>query len=338
MATNKNALIRYRILDKCFRNPGRRYFIDDLIAECNKVLLEIDPSSEGISRRQIFDDIAFMESSEGWGIELEKHRENRKVYYRYADMSFSIEKSPLNEMEINQIKSAVNTLSRFKNMPQFEWINALVEKLELGVKGNQVDFPVIGFDNNQYLKGIENIGIIYNAITYKKVLSIKYFPFSTEQPENIEIHPYFLKQYNSRWFLFGYDTDWKRPDRNLALDRIISIKETNKKYHDNTSINWNDYFDDIIGVTIPTGSKVEKVVLLFHGITGKYIETKPLHGSQKSKWIEENTFEVRFDLILNYELQQLILSYGESVKVISPPFLKEIITTRLRKAIDQYSE
>ena len=105
MATNKNAQIRYRILDKCFRNPGRRYFLDDLIAECNNVLMDIDPSSEGVSRRQIFDDITFMESSEGWSIELERHRENRRVYYRYADLKFSIEKSPLNEMEINQIKS-----------------------------------------------------------------------------------------------------------------------------------------------------------------------------------------------------------------------------------------
>lgn len=338
MATNKNAIIRYRTLDKCFRNPGRRYFIDDLIEECNKILMEIDPSSEGISRRQIYDDITFMESSEGWGIELEKNRENRKVYYRYTDMSYSIEKSPLNEMEINQIKSAVNTLSRFKSMPQFEWINALVEKLELGVKGNQVDFPVIGFDNNQYLKGIENMGIIYNAIIYKKVLSIKYLPFPSEEPEKIELHPYFLKQYNSRWFLFGYDAVWNRPDRNLALDRILSVKETNKKYQDNTLINWNDYFDDIIGVTIPAGANVERILLHFQGITGKYIETKPLHGSQKSKWIDDNILEVRLDLILNYELQQLILSYGESVKVISPSSLKEILSTRLRKAVDQYSD
>ncbi|MGO8055875.1 hypothetical protein, partial [Rhizobium leguminosarum] len=85
MATNKNALIRYKVLDNCFRNPGKRYFINDLIEECDKVLLEIDSESKGISRRQIFEDIAFMESKEGWGIELSKLRDGKKVYYRYTE-------------------------------------------------------------------------------------------------------------------------------------------------------------------------------------------------------------------------------------------------------------
>ena len=48
MATNKNALIRYKVLDNCFRNPGKRYFIDDLISECENVLLEISPDSNPV--------------------------------------------------------------------------------------------------------------------------------------------------------------------------------------------------------------------------------------------------------------------------------------------------
>ena len=71
----------------CIRD---RYFIEDLIAECENVLLEISPDSNGISRRQIFEDISFMESKDGWNIELEKHRDGKKVYYRYTDPSFSI--------------------------------------------------------------------------------------------------------------------------------------------------------------------------------------------------------------------------------------------------------
>ena len=82
MSTNKNALIRYKVLDTCFRNVGKRYFIEDLIIECENVLLEIDSNSNGISRRQIFDDIAFMESSEGWSIELNRERFGKKTYYR----------------------------------------------------------------------------------------------------------------------------------------------------------------------------------------------------------------------------------------------------------------
>jgi hypothetical protein len=98
MATNKNALIRYKVLDNCFRNLGKRYFIGDLIEACKKVLTEIDPETNGISRRQIFEDIAFMESKEGWVIELTRYREGKKVYYRYTDINFSINNMPLNEI------------------------------------------------------------------------------------------------------------------------------------------------------------------------------------------------------------------------------------------------
>ncbi len=75
MSTNKNALIRYKVLDNCFRNPGKRYFIDNLIEACEKMLAELDPGTKGISRRQIFEDISFMESSEGWSIDLDRHKD-----------------------------------------------------------------------------------------------------------------------------------------------------------------------------------------------------------------------------------------------------------------------
>jgi hypothetical protein len=78
--------------------------------------LDIDPESNGISRRQIFEDIAFMESKEGWSIDLEKHRDGKRVYYRYADNSFSINNMPLNEMEVNQLRAAMDILSQFKGI------------------------------------------------------------------------------------------------------------------------------------------------------------------------------------------------------------------------------
>lgn len=336
MATNKNALIRYKVLDNCFRNPGRRYFIDDLIAECESVLLEIDPESNGISRRQIFEDIAFMESQEGWSIELDKLRDGKKVYYRYTDMSFSINNMPLNEVEINQLKAAVDILSQFKGMPQFEWVNELVPKLKQGISSDEDSVTIMEFDSNQYLKGIEHLGALHNAIYYKKVLTISYQPFENDAPFDVVIHPYFLKQYNNRWFLFGYNPENEKYDWNLAIDRIISIKETKGRYHKNNVIDWLEYFEDIIGVTKPDDAEPEKVVLQFKGRTGKYMETKPLHGSQKSKWIDDNTLEVTLDIIINYELERLILSYADSVSVIKPLSLAEVLKKRLAEALEQY--
>lgn len=333
MATNKYALIRYKVLDNCFRNTGKRYFIDDLIAECEKVLIEIDAESNGISRRQIFDDITFMESKEGWSVELNRLRDGKKVYYRYNDTSFSINNMPLNEMEINQLRSAVDILSQFKGMPQFGWINELVPKLKQGIALEYESTTIMEFDSNEYLKGIEHLGVLYNAIFYKKVLSVYYQPFENDEPFEIIIHPYFLKQYNNRWFLFGYNPENEKYDWNLAIDRIVSVQEKKGKYQKNNKINWLEYFEDIIGVTKPAEAPIETVVLHFYGRTGKYMESKPLHGSQKSKWIDEQTLEVNLQLIVNYELERLILSYADTVKVIAPSSLSQLIRSRLKNAL-----
>ncbi len=121
MATNKHAKIRYQTLDKCFRNPGRRYYIEDLIEACNNSIYEFTRTDIGIKRRQIFEDIKFMESPQGWNIPLERIRDGHKVYFKYEDKNFSINNQPLNETEENQLIEALLTLSRFKGMPQFEW-------------------------------------------------------------------------------------------------------------------------------------------------------------------------------------------------------------------------
>ena len=336
MAVTKNPLIRYKILDKCFRNPYKRYFIDDLIEACNVVLMEIDPDSKGISRRQILDDIAFMESSEGWGIDLIRHRDGKKVYYRYEDTGYSINNMPLNEVEVNQLQSAMQILNQFTGMPQFGWVNEMLPKLQQGISTTDSQNQIISFDSNQYLKGIEHLSVLYNAISFKTVLDITYQDFKSENPYHIVLHPYYLKQYNNRWFLFGMNDENKNTHWNLALDRIQQIEPVSQKYKADKT-NWEEYFDDIIGVTVPEDAPIENVMLQFSGETGKYIYNKPLHGSQIAKWLNTSLLEVTMKLKLNYELERLILSYADSVEVIMPKSLKSTIKMKLQKALSKIS-
>lgn len=333
MATNKNAILRYKILDRCFRNPGKRYFIDDLIDECSNVLLEKHPESNGISRRQIFEDIAFMESNDGWAIELEKKRIGKKIYYRYKDSRYSINNMPLNEVEINNLKSAVEILSHYKGMPQFEWMEELIPKLQQGILSKHHQTTIIEFENNAFLKGIEHVGTFYNAIFYQKVLRIAYQPFGQVSPKHLNFHPYYLKQYNNRWFVYGYNPENDKYDWNLALDRVHDINETRLRYRKNRTIDWNDYFEDIIGVTKPQQGVVENIRLHFTAKTGRYIESKPLHGSQKSTWLNNKILEVDLQLMINYELERVILSYADAVTVVYPVSLRNSILEKLENAI-----
>ncbi|MEO6831612.1 MAG: WYL domain-containing protein [Chitinophagaceae bacterium] len=335
MATNKHAVIRYQALDKCFRNPGRRYYIDDLVEACNKAIADFTGNETGVKRRQVLEDIKYMESLAGWSIPLERMREGHKVYFKYEDRRFSINNQPLNETEANQLKEALQTIARFKGMPQFEWVDEISARLDSGLGLSQNVEKIIEFEQNNYLKGLEFITPLYNAILYKKTSTIDYQSFRQNAPQSIEFHPYFLKQYNNRWYVFGRNGEFVV---NLALDRIISIEESKTSFIPNTSIDYNEYFEDVVGVTVPDGAALAHIVLKVRNELLPYIKTKPMHGSQKLKEQRAEFALVSLDLIPNYELESLILSYGEGIEVLQPETLRMKLKERVEKININYQE
>lgn len=335
MATNKHATIRYHALDQCFSNPGRKYFIEDLINACNNAIYEYTGIPEGIKRRQVFDDIKFMESEQGWSIPLEKIREGKRVYYRYSDKKYSIKKQAINESEANQLKETLSILSRFKGMPQFDWIEEMLIRLESTFKLKSTANPIIDFEQNPFLKGLNFFTELFNAIHYKKVLKICYQSFNQEKPVEILLHPYYLKQYNNRWFLFGLNESTNSIS-NLALDRIIEIKEANKQFIENETIDFEEYFDDVVGVTVLEKKGPIKILLQISKKLFPYIENKPIHGSQKLRKRNNEGAIIELSLQLNYEFISLIFSYGEEITVIEPDELKTIIKTKAEKVFKNY--
>lgn len=334
MATNKNAAIRYQSLDKCFRNPGRMYFWEDLLQECNKALADFESGSEGIQRRQLFDDIRFMESEQGWAIPLGRIRHGRKVFYRYEDLSFSINNQPLNDAEVEQIKSALQVFSRFSGTPQFEWVNEMIPMLESKFGLIERENEIISFESNIDLKGLHFLTPLFNAIVNERALLVKYKNFKSPIPYEFSFHPHYLKQFNNRWFVFGLNSDNGVPIWNLALDRMESLSEVNLKYAA-SQIDWEEYFYDIVGVTRPEGIEIQEIVLRFSPEVAPYIVTKPIHPSQKHK-DGPNGLDVRIKVIPNFELEKLILSFGEQVTVVFPQDFKERISHRLKTASRLY--
>lgn len=336
MAITKNPLIRYKVLDRCFANRGKKYFIEDLINECKKVLSEINPETKGISRRQILEDISFMESSEGWDIDLSRTREGRKIYYRYKDLSFSINNLPFNNMALIEMQKALGIISSISGLSLLEGLPNLFNESGINKNDTVVSKDYISFDQNPYLNGIEKLSDLYKYIVDQQPLEITYQDYKSASSYLFKFHPYHLKQYNNRWFYYGYNPNAGKYDWNLAVDRIKKIRVIEENFVENHEINWLEYFEDIIGVTKYDGLPVEKIKLHFYGETSKYVASKPLHGSQRTKWIHDTELEVRLDLIINIELERTILGYGSNVKVVEPQSLSKRIKQLLTEALDNY--
>jgi predicted DNA-binding transcriptional regulator YafY len=334
MAITKNALIRYRTLDKCFSNFGRKFSNEDLLEACNNALYEFNFSSDGIKKRQLFEDIKFMESAQGWEIPLQRNKEGRNVFYKYETKDYSINNQPINDFEIEKLKSALLVLSRFKGMPQFEWVNELILKLQQAFNLDANKQEIISFDANEYLKNIHLIGDLFNAIIYQKVLELEYQKFDNQNSKTFEFHPYYLKQYNNRWFIIGRFPKYENLTH-FAIDRIVQFQESDVKYL-TTNINFNDYFEDVIGISKPKKTTIEKVVLLATSDLKPYIVTKPIHGSQKKISDDSNGYLFSIEVYINFELENLMLSYGETLKIIEPKSLQETIKNRLLKNLENY--
>ncbi len=321
MATNKHALIRYKILDKCFSNKWKKYFIDDLIEYCTAELTAYVGIETKVSRRQLLDDITFMRSEAGYQAPIVSMKDGKRVFYRYNSLDFSILKQPLNASEQEQIQQALETLGRIKGIPQLEWLNTVQAKLSSGLNLDQQQTPVISFEENEFLKGLEYLEPLYQNILHKQILAVKYQGFRQFEPTVYIIHPYHLKQYNNRWFLFGLN-EGTGYIQNLALDRIVQIdqqKSSCTSFKD-PNIDFDDYFFDIIGVTNLKDKPVEHVVLKVSANRLPYVLSKPLHGSQRYK--DELIY---LNVKVNNELESLILSFGKDIEVLEPLALRESI-------------
>ncbi|MDE5554783.1 MAG: WYL domain-containing protein [Muribaculaceae bacterium] len=341
MPVNKHALIRYHALDKCFSNFARRFYIEDLIVACNEALYNFtgsekyaDSLNPGISRRQILVDIDFMESSEGWSAMIERVKDGRRVYYRYEDSDYTIANQPLSDEEISQLRETMLMLSRFKGLPQFEWIDSMITNLEDKFNLKGANRSVIGLDNNEFVTGLEHISPLFNAIINKTPLRIFYQTFHKCSYDWV-IHPYYLKQYNNRWYLIGLNNDGYNNITHIALDRIKSIEILHIPYTENHLIeDFDEYFEDIIGVTFPAVRNVEHVVLQFSSHRYPFVKAKPIHGSQKV--LNENERLISLDVMINKELEALLLGFGDDVEVIEPQRLRNSIAEKIKHSYDKY--
>lgn len=336
MPKNKNALIRYEVLDNCFSNWNRKYFMEDLIEAVNNKLAEEGIHVDGIKRRQIYNDMEFMEKY--YGVVIKKHRENRRTYYRYEDKSMSIKFTLPSNIEYGLVKAIVARILHLDAPELDDKARAIIAELLDKFARKQSNKPIIILDYNEYVQGAKFIEPLFNAIYEKKPLRITYQRYREADPVTIIFHPYVIRQYNYRWFVIGRHEQEQASRWVLALDRIKEIEEENTiPYKESPVENWKDYFEDLIGVTWPEGERPQEVKLVFTQEFAPYIQTKPLHPSQKAKQLPDGRLEVRIYVVLNYELENLILSFGQHVSVVSPEVLRDRIKNRLQQALLHYA-
>lgn len=341
MATNKNALIRYKHLDMLLSDRHHYYDINELTEEVNGMLLE--EGFQTVTRRCIEKDLVYL-TERPFCAPIKRFKHNGKNCVAYKNSSFSIFMQEMNHEERHLLREVLNTIGQFDGLDNFEWL----DKFKSGL-GNARRRQIISFSNNPYLKNSNLLGTLFDYISNEVVVCLSYHTFTDVTVRSIVFHPYLLKQYYDRWFVLGA-ADEDNKILNFALDRIDQVEPLPEKKYRDCSEDLSDRFEDIVGVTLYEDRPIEHIVFWVSDFSKGYVETKPIHGSQtpirgdmeqvlrtQHQSLEGGAF-FSIDCICNYELIRELSSYGKSLLVIVPASIQVKIVLQIEGMLNIYKQ
>ena len=324
MPNTKNAAHRYRVLNRLLKTG--KYTLEQLTEACTADDLLPDDIAPETIRKDIYE----MRKKEGIEIPMKEGR------FYYTDKRMNYFDTAMTDADVSELRRVAQILQHFDYLPQLDGLENLILKLrtQIGLLGESPE-DVIAFEQT-VAQGVEFLAPVYKAIADKYPLSIQYHPFDFDAPYINVYHPYFLKEFNNRWYVICFNQTENRMD-NVGLDRIVSLDATtDMPYVPSPKKSYRDYYADLIGVTRPVDSLAERIVLRFHPLRAKYVKSKAWHPSQEILSDTEGSCDIGFHLIVNKELIARILEFGSDVEVVTPLHLRTAIIETLKESLKQY--
>jgi len=346
---NTPQYLRIRILDKLLaskRKYTRSELKEKVMEEMNEMTDIVKPDELNYPDRTFANDKKYLENklavlndengltgSEKYCIIVDKeHR------YYYSHPLIPVFENKMDVENIQKLTGAVQLLKQIKGFDHDDEIKSILQGLDQQIKISSTDGDQIISLQHLVADGYHYLDDLYNAIIDKSVIEIEYEPFGEETTQKI-VHPYFLKQYNNRWFLFGYDESRKNIS-NFALDRIKRKPKGHSTEYllPENRFNPHQYFKNIIGVTNYTHNPVENIILLFSKERAPYIISKKIHDTQEIlEKKEDGSTLIKLQVKQNFELKSFLLSQGSHVTVLAPQSLALEIANELKQTLARYS-
>lgn len=332
----KNALIRYRIIDKSLRNAYKPFPSKQELREACEEALYGNTSGEHICDSTIEKDMFNMKIEHDAPI---KYSKREKGYY-YTDPEFSINDVPLNEEDLKAIKFAANTLLQFKEVDMFKQfgsaIDKIVDRVSLTDAGKQDEVnQFVEFETAVSVGGGEFLPQLLEAIQKSVAIFFDYENFQTGDIKPRKVCPLLLKEYRNRWYLISHDLV-KGRITTYGLDRMKNLELSSEKVNKPSDFNPQSYFRYSIGIS-SSESAPEKVMFKASNIASKYIETQPFHHSQRKIKTGKNKSTFELEIFVSEEFIRSILSFGGEIEITSPRSLRENIIHRLNSMNQAYN-
>ncbi len=225
-------------------------------------------------------------------------------------------------------------------LDQLLYFIGLAESSDIALSTLKDKNRVLGYVSispNPKSKGVEHIGWLLRAIQYRQVISITHYSYQTGEQTTYTVEPYLLKEFEGMWYLFAYCEDMKA-FRTFGLDRLRQIQVTDRIFQriaelEHTAEKFNNVYGLVYEPDNNPNAPIEEVRLKVSPVMMPYIQSLPIHSSQS---ISGDT--ITLHLIINPELENKIMSYGEHIEVLSPPSLRNKIKERIMQSLTKYDD
>ena len=322
---------RELIYDECF-SSGKEFTREQLMEIVNRRLEQRD-------FKPIQSRTTFMQDMQEMNEKLYKlyHKEaivyedrHKKRYYRYADGIDGIFNRELTQEEVNRLNEVRDLMLGFKGMPKFDWIDQMLTRLDCNITAKK---EIASFESGTKRDAVLLMPL-FDAITKREVLDVEYRK-DYRDSESIILHPYYLKQYWRRWYLMAMKEGGENIEA-FSLDRMDSVIVNKEVKYKATKTSFKKYFEHLVGVTVPQEPKVEHIELWADSTLFPYLISSPIHKSQKIVVNEEGNYSLTLDVMINYELIQELMFYGDRLVVTSPAYLRDHMIERLEWCKESY--
>jgi predicted DNA-binding transcriptional regulator YafY len=322
----KNALIRYRIIDRMLRNKYKPFPSKERLRTACEEALFGSESGAHICASTIEKDLFTMKIEHDAPIRFSK----KNGGYFYEDPDFSINDVPLTEDELSSIRFAVSTLQQFREVPFFQQfglaIDKIVDRVAVGDQSEELS-KFIQFESAVSTGGNEYLPMLLEGVQAKKRVWFMYTSFQQQQAKPRKVSPLFLKEYRNRWYLISYDI--QKQDIMTELQLLAEAAQVPEDF-DATA-----YFRDAVGITAFKGEAL-RVIIKADAVAARYIETQAFHASQQiiEKKADYSLFELR--ILITEEFIRNLLGYAGEVEVLEPASLRLTLKERGQALLNRY--
>lgn len=184
--------------------------------------------------------------------------------------------------------------------------------------------------------GGDRLTAIIEAMKADRKVKVTYRHFTHCESATFLIEPYCVKLFENRWYVLGRNNfgDIKI----YAFDRILEAEVTEARFRLPKDFDAADFFGRYYGVMIDHEKRAQRIVLRARGKHKYYMQSLPLHDSQRLVEDSDNYADFEYFLVPTFDLELKLLQFGSMVEVLEPACLRDSMRDWVSEMAEIYKE